>query len=79
MNPTELKHFVAMLREKKKIVLLVAFSNFMESYFFLVTFKFNYNHIIHSRYMYYQKYGKQFSHFFAKLLTGAVVKIFAGT
>lgn len=34
MNPTELKHFVAMFREKKRNVLLVAFSNFMESYFF---------------------------------------------
>lgn len=47
MNPTELKHFVAMFnREKKRNVLLVAFSNFI---FSLIVFKFDYNHIIHSR------------------------------
>lgn len=46
MNPTELKHFVAMFREKKRNVLLVAFSNFI---FSLIVFKFDYNHIILSR------------------------------
>lgn len=37
MNPNELKHFVAMFREKKRNVLLVAFSNFI---FSLIVFKF---------------------------------------
>lgn len=54
MNPTELKHFVAMFRDKKRNVLLVAFSNFI---FSLIVFKFDYNHIIHSKN--YQKYGKK--------------------
>lgn len=76
MNPTELKHFVAMFREKKRNVLLVAFSNFI---FSLIVFKFL---IIITSFTVEitNNMVKKYSHvLFSKLLTGAVVKIFAGT
>lgn len=79
MNPTELKTFCCNVKREEKNCFISGIFKFYGVLFFLNYIKFNYNHIIHSRYMYYQKYGKQFSHFFAKLLTGAVVKIFAGT
>lgn len=76
MNPTELKHFVAMFREKKRNVLLVAFSNFI---FSSIVFKFL---IIITSFTVEitNNMVKKYSHvFFSKLLTEAVVKIFAGT
>lgn len=76
MNPTELKHFVAMFREKKRNVLLVAFSNFI---FSLIVFKFLILITSFTVEITNNMVKKIFSWFFSKLLTGAVVKIFAGT
>lgn len=77
MNPTELKHFVAMFnREKKRNVLLVAFLNFI---FSLIVFKFLIIITSFTVEITNNMVKKIFSCFFSKLLTGAVVKIFAGT
>lgn len=76
MNPTELKHFVAMFREKKRNVLLVAFSNFI---FSLIVFKFLIIITSFTVEITNNMVKKIFSCFFSKLLTEAVVKIFAGT